>query len=814
MLHFNVLEYWPIQHTKTNFTMEAATKALDLNLDLGDSFLFGKNDGDIPPIFNRGPIQLETPDVQDDVNYFISSNGTKIELKKKNDTSEHHDDQQNMQSNVWKNDESYGININDLLNNLENQTEDHDDDTHEKEYGTQQNISQDNTLWVEKWKPKKFVDLVGNEATNRRLLSWLRQWTPIVFKEQLPPKVSSDNNNNINSVSNDDPFQRPFRKILLLHGPPGIGKTSVSHIIAKQQGYAITEINASDERSGLPVKEKIYNNLFSNNLMNKPICLIADEIDGSIENGFIKILLDILKNDKQSTNFYTSNEMNMKNLKNRKFRKSNTTKTEQLYKKKLRNLLLRPIICICNNLYSPSLEKLKPHCEIISFRNPSENAILDRLNFIIKKEYSQDKQKVNIDINNDILKELIDTSQSDLRNCINNLQFLSIQKSKVNSKNNSDKDPSSNTKDFTTSWFKIVNELFQKNSQGEYNKQIKNILNKIENNGNYDKIIQGCHSLYLNMKYSDNGVNKPSMISDWLYFSDLMLSSLYDSNNNNNGELLKYNSTVPLKFHNLFSDIANKKDIRIKSKDYEVRESIKQNYDITSLIMSKIATGNSSLITFINKNSLIFETLPYLDLMISTDLTKLTNPKIKNSIFENLIDILKNYRLNIIQNNIQNIIDIKNDEYGEENFSIDLNKKILAIDPPINKIVILDSKRIKDVTTKRPPVLNVLLAKFEEDKVKKRHFDKVSADKSQQKEILDMSKKQKKDQFSNNNSPNTVDFFKNQYGSMNINNNSSTDAEQTGHDSSPQENIRIWVKYKEGFSNAVRKNVSWNNLWQ
>nr|5OKI_E Chain E, Chromosome transmission fidelity protein 18 [Saccharomyces cerevisiae S288C]5OKI_I Chain I, Chromosome transmission fidelity protein 18 [Saccharomyces cerevisiae S288C] len=25
--------------------------------------------------------------------------------------------------------------------------------------------------------------------------------------------------------------------------------------------------------------------------------------------------------------------------------------------------------------------------------------------------------------------------------------------------------------------------------------------------------------------------------------------------------------------------------------------------------------------------------------------------------------------------------------------------------------------------------------------------------------------------------------------------------------------VKIWVKYNEGFSNAVRKNVTWNNLW-
>jgi|ERR1700761_7026153 len=76
--------------------------------------------------------------------------------------------------------------------------------------------------------------------------------------------------------------------------------------------------------------------------------------------------------------------------------------------------LLRPIICICNDLYASSLVRLRPVSKIVRFQRASDVLMIKRLREICTVE--------DLKIDAHALGMLTRVAQGDIRACLNALQ--------------------------------------------------------------------------------------------------------------------------------------------------------------------------------------------------------------------------------------------------------------------------------------------------------------------------------------------------------------------------------------------------------
>ena len=95
------------------------------------------------------------------------------------------------------------------------------------------------TLWVDRYRPRRFADLIGDDRVHREVMAWVKEWDYCVFGSA---KVRG--RKRARDEENPDTYRRPKERIMLIAGPPGLGKTTLAHVIAKQAGYTVFEVNA------------------------------------------------------------------------------------------------------------------------------------------------------------------------------------------------------------------------------------------------------------------------------------------------------------------------------------------------------------------------------------------------------------------------------------------------------------------------------------------------------------------------------------------------------------------------------------------
>jgi len=235
-------------------------------------------------------------------------------------------------------------------------------------------------LWTTKYAPTKTNQICGNKGQVEKIQRWLKRWP---YNRQHNFKLPGADGSGT------------FRAIII-HGPPGIGKTTAAHLAAKLEGYDVIESNASDTRSKKLVESGLREVLNNSSLLGffagdgkevskqkKKIVLIMDEVDGMSagDRGGVGALAKVCK------------------------------KTEV------------PMILICNERRIP---KMKPFDHVtfeVMFKRPTVEQVRSRIATICMRE--------GLKIPAQVMDALIEGSNKDIRQIINMLSTIKLDQTSM-----------------------------------------------------------------------------------------------------------------------------------------------------------------------------------------------------------------------------------------------------------------------------------------------------------------------------------------------------------------------------------------------
>ncbi|UZJ54350.1 hypothetical protein CBS101457_003670 [Exobasidium rhododendri] len=242
-----------------------------------------------------------------------------------------------------------------------------------------------NPLWTMRYAPQNTKDLVGNGPSIAKLREWLHDW-----QKSLACGFKKPGKNAMNI----------FRAVLI-SGPPGIGKTSAAHIIAKLEGYTPIELNASDVRSKKLIDASLSDTINNSSLdswynggdkkndksatsagvkLTDRTVLIMDEVDGMSggDRGGVGAINALIKKTKV------------------------------------------PIICICNDAKNPKMKPMERTAAQLKFSKPDARQVCQRLMTISFRE--------KLNIKPEVMDQLVQAAQSDIRLVINMLSTWALDK--------------------------------------------------------------------------------------------------------------------------------------------------------------------------------------------------------------------------------------------------------------------------------------------------------------------------------------------------------------------------------------------------
>ncbi|WP_018257620.1 replication factor C large subunit [Halomicrobium katesii] len=202
--------------------------------------------------------------------------------------------------------------------------------------------------WTERYRPTTLAEVRGNDKARDALREWADTW-------------------------------EDHREAVILHGAPGIGKTSAAHALANDMEWPTIELNASDTRTK-DVIEKVAGEAAKSGTLTaggagRRLVIMdeADNIHGNADRGGARAITSLVKEANQ------------------------------------------PMILIANEFYEMS-NGLRSACEDIEFRDVGKRSIVPVLRDVLRQE--------EIAFDDDALTEIAEMNDGDLRGAIKDLQAL------------------------------------------------------------------------------------------------------------------------------------------------------------------------------------------------------------------------------------------------------------------------------------------------------------------------------------------------------------------------------------------------------
>ncbi|MFD1513710.1 replication factor C large subunit [Halomarina rubra] len=321
--------------------------------------------------------------------------------------------------------------------------------------------------WTETYRPTTLAEVRGNDKARKALHQWAKSW--------------------------DD-----HRDAVILHGSPGVGKTSAAHALANDMGWPTIELNASDQRTKADIEQYAGGAAMNQSLSGTGRQLIildeADNIHGNADRGGSGAITKLVKEAEQ------------------------------------------PMVLIANEFYDMS-NGLRKACEDVEFRDVSARSIVPVLRDICRKEELQ--------YDPDALEAIAEANSGDLRGAVKDLQATAEGRSKITKE-----DVTAGGRDKTEGIFQLLDAVFkEQDAEGalkfsyDVDETPDDMINWLEDNVPKDyhgAELADAYGFLANADRWLGRVRATQNYSFWRYASDNMTAGVAASRSGQKGGWTRY----------------------------------------------------------------------------------------------------------------------------------------------------------------------------------------------------------------------------------------------------------------------------------